>query len=98
MRCARRTQVKIGVDIGKPLPVGLRVRNVDRAGDDVHVPTNDLEVAHQLDASRIPDADWHDVGLLEIPVDPSEDRRQTAGRGHSSGIPALRRPAAADVQ
>ena len=58
------------VDIGKPLPVGLRVRDVDGAGDAVDMAADDLGIAHQFDACWIADADWSEIGLLEITVDP----------------------------
>jgi hypothetical protein len=44
MRCAKRTQVK----------VGLRVRDVDRAGDAVDAPARDLIMTHQLNLARSP--------------------------------------------
>ena len=58
------------VDGRDPLPVGLRVRHVDGAGDAVDVTEQDLAVAHELDAGRIADADRSEVRLLEIAVDP----------------------------
>src|SRR5262249_11721029 len=50
--------------------VGLRVRNVDPAGDAVDVATEDLAVAHQFDLSGIANADGSKVRLLEISIDP----------------------------
>jgi hypothetical protein len=47
MRCAKRTQVK----------VGLRVRDVDRAGDAVDAPARDLIMTHQLNLGPIAHAD-----------------------------------------
>src|SRR5262249_19993462 len=58
-----------GVDICDPLTSSLCVRNVDRASDAVDVTTHDLAVAHQLDLSRIADADGGKVCFLEISVD-----------------------------
>src|SRR5205823_9791761 len=58
------------VDIGDPLIVGLRVRNVDRAGDAVDMAAHNLTVTHQLDLGRIAHADRREVRLLEISVDP----------------------------
>ena len=57
------------VDGRDPLIVGLRVRDVDCAGDAVDVPTRDLTVAHQLDLGRIAHTDRSKVRLLEISVD-----------------------------
>jgi hypothetical protein len=45
------------VDVGQPLPVGLRVLNVDAAGDTVDMTAHDLAIAHQLDLGRVADAD-----------------------------------------
>src|SRR6476469_6580786 len=59
-----------GIDGSNPLTVGLRVRDVDCAGDAVDVTTYYLAVAHQLDFSRIAHADRSKVRLLEISVDP----------------------------
>jgi hypothetical protein len=59
-----------GIDVGNSLTVGLRVRDVDCAGDAVDVATHDLTVAHQLDLSRIAHPDRRKVRLLEISVDP----------------------------
>jgi hypothetical protein len=59
-----------GIDGSNPLIVGLRVRNVDGAGDAVDVTAHYLIVAHQLDLSRIPHPDRSKVRLLEISVDP----------------------------
>jgi hypothetical protein len=58
------------VDAGAPLDGGLRIRDVDGAGDAVDVATHDLAVAHQLDARRIAHADRGEVCLLEIAIDP----------------------------
>src|SRR5262249_42927596 len=58
------------VDTRDPLTRGLSVRDVDRARDAVDVTAHDLTVAHQLDLSRIADADGSDVCFLEISVDP----------------------------
>ena len=59
-----------GIDGGNALTVGLRVRDVDSAGDAVDVTTHDLAVAHQLDLSRISHQDRSKIRLLEISVDP----------------------------
>src|SRR3954471_12076223 len=53
------------VDIGDPLPVGLRVGDIDRAGDAVDMAAHDYGIAHQLDLGRVADMDRVDVGLLE---------------------------------
>src|SRR5215469_15999986 len=58
------------VDICDPLTRSLCVRNIDRASDAVDVTTYDLTVAHQLDLSRIADANGSKVCFLEISVDP----------------------------
>jgi hypothetical protein len=58
------------VDSRDPLIVGLRVRDVDRAGDAVDVTAHDLCMAHQLDLDRITNADRAKIRLLEISVDP----------------------------
>src|SRR3954451_12846200 len=42
-----------GIDGSHPLTVGLRVSDVNCAGDAVDVTTHYLAVAHQLDLSRI---------------------------------------------
>src|SRR5271156_2744467 len=59
-----------GIDVSDPLTVGLRVRDVDCAGDAVDVSAHDLIAAHQLDLSRISHPDRTKVRLLEISVDP----------------------------
>src|SRR6185436_17031549 len=59
-----------GIDGSHPLTIGLRVRDVDCAGDAVDVTTHNLTVAHQLDLSRIPHPDRSKIRLLEISVDP----------------------------
>src|SRR6516165_1884583 len=58
------------VDISDALVVGLRIRNVDRAGDAVDVAAHDFAIAHQLDLGRIAHPDRSEVRFLEIPVDP----------------------------
>ena len=58
------------VDVGKPLPVGLRVRNIDAAGNAVDVTADNLAIAHQLDLGRVADADRFEIRFLEIAVDP----------------------------
>ena len=58
------------VHVGKPLSVGLRVRNIDAAGDAVDMTAHDLALAHQLDAGGVADADRFEIRLLEIAVDP----------------------------
>src|SRR5260370_26891489 len=58
------------VDVGEPLPVGLRVCDVDAAGDAADMAANDLVIAHQLDAGRVAYLDRLEIGLLEIAVDP----------------------------
>ena len=58
------------IDRGHPLIVGLRVRNINGAGNTVDVAANDLTVAHQLDLGWIPHADRCKVGFFEISVDP----------------------------
>jgi hypothetical protein len=60
MRCAKRTQVK----------VGLRVRDVDRAGDAVDAPARDLIMTHQLNLGPIAHADGSKIRLIEISVGP----------------------------
>jgi len=59
-----------GIDGSNPLTIGLRVRDVDGAGDAVNVTAHDLIAAHQLDLSRISHPDGANVRLLEISVDP----------------------------
>src|SRR6476646_9352504 len=59
-----------GIDGSNPLTVGLRVRNVDCAGDAVDVTAHYLMAAHQLDLGRISHPDRSKVRLLEISVDP----------------------------
>ena len=59
-----------GIDGSNPLAVGLRVRDVDCAGDAVDVATHYLAVAHQLDLSRIAHADRSKSRLLKLSVDP----------------------------
>jgi hypothetical protein len=49
------------VDGRDALIVGLRVRDVDRAGNAVDVTAHDLCVAHQLDLGRIADANGSEV-------------------------------------
>src|SRR5262245_46487950 len=61
---------KDGVDICHPLTRGLSVRDVDRARDAVDVTAQDLTVSHQLDLSRIADANGSKVCFLEVSVDP----------------------------
>src|SRR5215831_9808211 len=58
------------VNVGKPLPVGLRIRDIDTAGDAADMAANDLAVAHQLDAGQVAYLDPVEIGLLEIAVDP----------------------------
>src|ERR1700756_3681759 len=59
-----------GIDGSNPLTVGLRVRDVDGAGDAVDVTAHYLIAAHQLDLSRLSPPDRSKVRLLEISVDP----------------------------
>src|SRR6266403_5074184 len=59
-----------GIDGSNPLTVGLRVRNVDCAGDAVDVTAHYLIAAHQIDLSRISHPDRSKVRLLEISIDP----------------------------
>ena len=59
-----------GIDGSNPLTVGLRVRDVDCAGDAVDVTADDLTMAHQLDLSRIAHPDGSKVRFLKISVDP----------------------------
>jgi hypothetical protein len=59
-----------GIDVSDPLIVGLRVCNVDCAGDAVDVTAHNLIAAHQLDLSRISDPDRRNVGFLKISVNP----------------------------
>jgi len=63
-------RLKMGLTVSNPLTVGLRVRDVDCAGDAVDVTAHDLSAAHQLDLSRISHPDRSKVRLLEISVDP----------------------------
>jgi len=58
------------VYVGKPLPIGLCVRDIDAARDAADMTADDLAVAHQLDAGRVAHLDRLEVGFLEIPVDP----------------------------
>src|SRR5580704_2885332 len=58
------------IDCGKPLRIGLRVRDVDGARDAVDMATNDLAVAHRFDLGRVAYADRADIDLLEIAVNP----------------------------
>src|SRR6476661_7182752 len=58
------------VDISHPLIVGLRVRDVDRAGDAVDAAAHDLTMAHQLNLGPIAHADGSKIRLLEISVNP----------------------------
>ena len=58
-----------GIDGSNPLIVGLRVRNVNGAGDAVDVTAYDLIAAHQLDLSRVSHLDGSKVRLFEISVD-----------------------------
>ena len=58
------------INRGKPLLVGLRVRNVDGARDAVDMATNDLAIAQQLDLGRVAYADRAEIDLLEIAVNP----------------------------
>jgi len=58
------------MDLSQALPVGLRVCDVDAAGDAADMAANDLAVAHQLDARRVTYTDRAEIGLLEIAVDP----------------------------
>src|SRR5580692_4640461 len=58
------------VDLSQPLPVGLRVCDVDAAGDTVDMAAGDLAVSHQLDFGRVAHLDRLEIGLLEITVDP----------------------------
>src|SRR5712675_3078063 len=55
---------------GQPCLIGLRVRNVDAAGDATDVATNDLAVAHQLHGCRVALMNPPETGLLEVAVDP----------------------------
>ena len=50
------------VDRSHSLIVGLRVRNINGAGNAVDVAANDLTVTHQLDFGRITHADRFKVG------------------------------------
>src|SRR5260370_30391965 len=74
------------VDVGEPLPVGLRVCDVDAAGAAADMAANDLVIAHQFDAGRVAYRDRPEIGLLEIALDP--ERSWVAGRDVSR--PALR--------
>src|SRR5580700_493626 len=58
------------VYVGQPLPVRLRIRDVNATGDAVNMAVNDLVIAHQLDAGWIAYLDRLEIGLLEIAVDP----------------------------
>ena len=49
--------------IGKPLPIGLRVRDIDAAGDAVDMAARNLAIAHQLDAGWVADADRLELSL-----------------------------------
>src|SRR5712671_4211581 len=53
-----------GIDVSNALTIGLRVRDVDCAGDAVDVTAHDLIAAHQLDLSRIYYPDRTEVRLL----------------------------------
>ena len=91
MRCARRTQVKIGLTVRDPLSIGLRVRHVDRAGDAVDMAAHDLTVAHQLDFRRIANADRRDIRFLEIavyPVGMGIDNRHCHSPRRSRSLPS----------
>src|SRR5205085_6667366 len=63
MRWASRTQVKIGLTLAKPWPLGIR--DVDGARDAVDVAADDRRVAHQLDAGRSALAYPRQRGFLE---------------------------------
>jgi hypothetical protein len=54
MALGRRTQVKIGLTVASPCPFGCALCDVDAAGDAADFPANDLAIAHQLDAGRVP--------------------------------------------
>jgi hypothetical protein len=41
------------VDVGEALPIGLRVRNINAAGDAVDMAAQDLRVTHQLYVSTM---------------------------------------------
>jgi hypothetical protein len=58
------------VDSGKPLLVGLRVRDVDTAREAADLTPNDLAVAHQFDPGRIAFVDGGELCLLEIGIHP----------------------------
>src|SRR6516164_10431056 len=45
------------VDTGKTLPIGLRIRDIDAAGDAADMAAEDLAVAHRLNADVVADAD-----------------------------------------
>ena len=64
MRCVSCTRAKI--------EFGLRVCDVDRAGDAIDVTAHDPCVSHHLDLRRIADPDRGKARLLEIPVDKNE--------------------------
>src|SRR3954453_13871678 len=69
------------VDSSYPLIVGLRVRDVDRAGDAVDAAAHDLTMTHQLNLGAIAYADGSKIRLLEISVDP-----ERVGVGKRNGI------------
>ena len=45
------------IDVGKALPIGLRVRHIDAPRNAADVPVNELLKAHQLDGGQVADVD-----------------------------------------
>src|SRR6202008_229478 len=58
------------VDLGKTELVGLRVRDVDTAGDANDLAANNFAISHQLDLRKIAVADGRKLRFLEIGIDP----------------------------
>jgi hypothetical protein len=69
MRCARRTQVKIGLTLASPCALGCAFETLmPRAM--LSTWPQDLRVNHQLYAGRVGDADRFKIGFFEVAVDP----------------------------
>src|SRR5258707_11474359 len=64
------------VDRRQALPVGLRVGDIDAAGEAADMAVNKLLVPHQLDRGGIAFVDRAQIGFLQITGDP-----EPVGRG-----------------
>src|ERR1700756_337905 len=58
------------VDLGKTELVGLRVWDVDTAGDANDLAANNFAISHQLDLRKIAVTDGRKLRFLEIGIDP----------------------------